>query len=83
MNSLSDFEIKQRKHTPAFPKASGKPTPYLPGYPYEDDEPMTATGYHAEQIVTLANPFFRYKEPLAHERSTHTFRLDTRWSGHG
>ena len=58
MNTLSDFEIKQRKYMPAFPKASGKPTPYIPGYPYEDDEPMAATGYHAEQIVTLADQFF-------------------------
>ncbi len=62
MNTLSDFEIKQRKYMPVFPKASGKPTPYIPGYPYEDDEPMAATGFHAEQIVTLADQFFRYFE---------------------
>ena len=66
MNTLSDFEIKQRKYMPVFPKASGTPTPYLPGYPYEDDEPMAATGYHAEQIVTLADQFFRYFEINAH-----------------
>ena len=62
MNTLSDFEIKQRKYMPAFPKATGKPTPYIEGYPYEDDEPMAATGFHAEQIVTLADQFFRYFE---------------------
>ena len=62
MNTLSDFEIKQRKYMPAFPKASGKPTRYIPGYPYEDDEPMAATGFHAEQIVTLAVQFRRYFE---------------------
>ena len=66
MNTLSDFEIKQRKYMPAFPKASGKPTPYIPGYPYEDDEPMAATGFHAEQIVTLADQFFRYFEINEH-----------------
>ena len=66
MNTLSDFEIKQRKYMPAFPKATGKPTPYIEGYPYEDDEPMAATGFHAEQIVTLADQFFRYFEINEH-----------------
>ena len=66
MNTLSDFEIKQRKYMPVFPKASGKPTRYIPGYPYEDDEPMAATGFHAEQIVTLADQFFRYFEINEH-----------------
>ncbi len=66
MNTLSDFEIKQRKYMPVFPKATGKPTPYIEGYPYEDDEPMAATGFHAEQIVTLADQFFRYFEINEH-----------------
>ncbi len=66
MKTLTDFEIKQRKYMPVFPKASGKPTPYIPGYPYEDDEPMAATGFHAEQIVTLADQFFRYFEIHEH-----------------
>ena len=66
MNTLSDFEIKQRKYMPVFPKASGKPTRYIEGYPYEDDEPMAATGFHAEQIVTLADQFFRYFEINEH-----------------
>ncbi len=66
MNTLSDFEIKQSKYMPVFPKATGKPTPYIEGYPYEDDEPMAATGFHAEQIVTLADQFFRYFEINEH-----------------
>lgn len=66
MKTLSDFEIKQRKYMPVFPKATGKPTPYIEGYPYEDDEPMAATGFHAEQIVTLADQFFRYFEINEH-----------------
>ena len=66
MNTLSDFAIKQRKYMPVFPKATGKPTRYIEGYPYEDDEPMAATGFHAEQIVTLADQFFRYFEINEH-----------------
>ena len=66
MKTRSDFEIKQRKYMPVFPKATGKPTPYIPGYPYEDDEPLAATGFHAEQIVALADQFFRYFEINEH-----------------
>ncbi len=54
MNTISDFEIKQRKYMPVFPKAIGKTTVYIEGYPCEDDEPMAATEFHAEQITTLS-----------------------------
>ena len=60
MNTLSDFEIKQRKYIPVFPKANGKPTIYIEGYPCEDDEPMAETDFHAEQITTISDQLKRY-----------------------
>ena len=60
MNTLSDFELKQRKYIPKFPKANGKPTKYIEGYPCEDDEPIVETDFHAEQITTLSDQFKRY-----------------------
>ena len=60
MNMLNDFAIKQRKYMPHFPKANGKPTVYIQGYPYEDDEPMSATGYHGEQIRIFSDQVSRY-----------------------
>ena len=60
MDTLTDFEFKQRKYMPIFPKASGKPTTYIEGYPCEDDEPMAATGFHAEQISNFSDQLYRY-----------------------
>ena len=60
MDTVKDFEIKQRKYMPVFPKASGKPTIYIEGYPCEDDEPMAATGFHGVQIITLSDQLKRY-----------------------
>ena len=60
MDTLKDFEFKQRKYMPVFPKASGKPTIYIKGYPCEDDEPMAATGFHAEQISNFFDQLYRY-----------------------
>ena len=60
MRTLNDFEFKQRKYMPVFPKATGKPTIYIEGYPCEDDEPMAATGFHGEQIGNLSEQFSRY-----------------------
>ena len=60
MKTLNDFAFKQRKYMPVFPKAHGKPTIYIEGYPYEDDEPMSATGFHGEQINILSDQFWRY-----------------------
>ncbi len=60
MDILNDFEFKQRKYMPSFPKASGKPTIYIEGYPCEDDEPMAATGFHADQIRIFAEQVSRY-----------------------
>lgn len=62
MNTITDFEIKQRKYMPTFPKASGKTTTYIEGYPGEDDEPMAATGFHGAQITTLYDQLKRYFE---------------------
>ena len=52
LNTIKDFKIKQQKYMPVFPKASGKTTVRLEGYPGEDDEPMAATGFHGVQITT-------------------------------
>ena len=60
MDTLNDFSLKQKKYIPVFPKASGKPTTYIEGYPYEDDEPMAATGFHADQITTFSDQISRY-----------------------
>ena len=60
MDTIADFEIKQRKYMPIFPKANGKPTLFIEGYPCEDDEPMAETDFHAEQIITLSDQLKRY-----------------------
>ena len=66
MATTNDFEFKQRKYMPIFPKASGKPTVYIEGYPCEDDEPMAATGFHAEQIRIFSDQISRYFAISAH-----------------
>ena len=60
MSTLKDFEFKQRKYMPIFPKANGKPTVFIEGYPCEDDEPMAATGFHADQIAIFSDQLSRY-----------------------
>jgi len=45
---------------PVFPRATGKPTVYIEGYPSEDDEPMAATGFHGVQIRTFSDQLARY-----------------------
>lgn len=60
MNTLDDFIIKQNKYIPNFPIANGKPTIYIEGYPFEDDEPMAATAFHGLQINTIFDQLFRY-----------------------
>ena len=60
MKPLNDFARKQRKYMPTFAKATGNPTIYIPGYPYEDEEPMPATGFHGEQITILSEQLSSY-----------------------
>ncbi len=60
MDTTTDFEIKQRKYIPVFPKATGKTTVYIEGYSCEDDEPMAATGFHGVQINTFYDQLSRY-----------------------
>ena len=60
MDTLNDLQLKQRKYMPICPKASGKPTVYIEGYPCEDDEPMAATGFHADQISIFSEQLSRY-----------------------
>ena len=66
MDTVNGFQFKQRKYMPVFPRASGKPTIYIEGYPCEDDEPMAATGFHAEQITTFSDQLSRYFEINSH-----------------
>ena len=66
MDTIKDFEFKQRKYIPVFPKASGKPTIYIEGYPYEDEVPMPATGFHAVQTHTFYDQLWRYFEINEH-----------------
>ena len=60
MDTINDFGFKQKKYMPVFPKANGKTTVYIEGYPCEDDEPMSATGFHGEQISGIYEQFKRY-----------------------
>ena len=66
MNTLNDFELKQRKYMPVFPKASGKPTVYIEGYPCDDDEPMPAGEFHGMQMHSLFDQFLRYFQAHPH-----------------
>lgn len=60
MNVIGDFAIKQQKYMPVFPKATGTPTQYLPGYPYEDEHPMPATELHGVQANIFFDQIYRY-----------------------
>lgn len=66
MKPLNDFADKQRKYMPTVTKATGKPTVYIPGYPYEDEEPMPATGFHGEQINILYEQLSSYFATQSH-----------------
>ena len=60
METLNDFQIKQRKYMPVFPKAIGKPTVHIEGYPSEDEDPMPAGEFHGMQMQTLFDQLLRY-----------------------
>ncbi len=60
MDSINEFYAKVNKYMPIFPKATGQPTKYIEGYPFEDDEPMAATLYHAKQISIFHDQLDRY-----------------------
>ena len=67
MNLLDDAKRKHGYVLPSHPIASGKVTPYLEGYPTEDDEPMSATDFHGRQISHLSMMligFFGYEEKV-------------------
>lgn len=38
MDTVNDFGFKQKKYMPVFPRAIGKTTVYIEGYPCEDAE---------------------------------------------
>lgn len=60
MNIIGDFAIKQQKYMPVFPKATGTPTQYIPGYPCEDEHPMPATELHGVQANIFFDQVYRY-----------------------
>ena len=60
MDTLNDFQIKQRKYMPVFPNASGKPTVSIEGYPSEEKRTMPAGEFHAMQMQCLFDQFLRY-----------------------
>ncbi len=68
MDSINEFYAKVNKYMPIFPKATGQPTIYLEGYPFEDDEPMAETLYHAIQISSFFDQLYRLyrSEPYIH-----------------
>lgn len=60
MDTVNGYDFKRKKYMPVFPRATGKPTVYIEGYPSEDDEPMAATGFHGVQIRTFSDQLARY-----------------------
>ena len=68
MDSVNEFYAKVNKYMPIFPKATGQPTIYIEGYPFEDDEPMAETLYHAIQISSFFDQLYRlyHSEPYIH-----------------
>ncbi len=66
---VTTFEEKRRKFLPRVPRAVGKPTVYLEGYPTGDGEPMSATEFHGRQISILStqlNDYFSGEDVLAY-----------------
>ena len=66
MDTLNDFQLKQRKYIPSFPKASGKPTVYIEGYPSEEKRTMPAGEFHTMQTQSLFDQFLRYFQAHPH-----------------
>ena len=66
METQNAFKLKQKKYMPVFPKAIGKPTVYIEGYPYEDEKPMPATGRHGEQQSSFYDQLSRYFRDNTH-----------------
>ena len=60
LDTLNDFDAKRRKYMPTFPMATGKPTVYIEGYTYEDDEPMGVTAIHVHQMFILYEQLVRF-----------------------
>jgi len=67
MNSFTDWKHEHGYVLPPHPMASSRATMSLEGYPAEDDEPMAATKFHGQQIVTLSyqlGAFFRWEDKV-------------------
>ena len=53
MNRLAALKHEHEYFLPSHPKASGKATIYIEGYPSEDGKPMGETDFQIRQILTL------------------------------
>ena len=62
MDTVNEFELKQRKYIPVFPKATGTPTVYIEGYPSEEEDPMPGAQYHGVQLALFYDQLSRYFE---------------------
>ena len=62
MDTVKEFEFKQRKYIPVFPKATGTPTTYIEGYPSEEDDPMPAADSHGRQLALFYEQLWQYFE---------------------
>ena len=62
MDTVKEFELKQKKYMPVFPKASGTPTVYIEGYPSEEDDPMPSSDSHGTQLALFYDQLWRYFE---------------------
>ena len=60
MDTVTALKLKGRKYKPVFPRATGKPTDYIEGYPYEDGQPMSPTIPHSVQLLTFFGQLVRY-----------------------
>ena len=60
MDTVTALKLKGRKYKPVFPRATGKPTDYIEGYPYEDGQPMSTTIPHSMQLLTFFGQLVRY-----------------------
>ena len=66
MDTVKEFEFKQKKYMPIFPKAHGTPTVSIEGYPSEEENPMPATESHGIQMYTFYDQLWRRFEINEH-----------------
>ena len=62
MDTAKEFELKQRKYIPVFPKANGTPTVHIEDYPSEEEDPMPGSEHHGVQLALFYDQLSRYFE---------------------